>query len=207
MRSRAVLKTKEGGIFSPLLLDEDLRAIWKLGYFDDVKISSADSPNGKVVTITVKEKPAVREVKFEGNKEIDTKDLQDQIGLKRFAVYKPAAVKEAEQKIIQMYRDKGYYDVKVTSQVITLPKGDMGIKFNIIEGEKVYISKIEIRGNKAFPEKELKEVMTTGEKGWLSWIKDDHVLEWAKLEQDVQRAQRLSITTTATCPPVWVSPR
>ena len=124
-----------------------------MGYFDDVKISSADSPKGKVVTITVKEKPAVREVKFEGNKEIDTKDLQDQIGLKRFAVYKPAAVKEAEQKIIQMYRDKGYYDVKVTSQVITLPKGDLGIKFNIVEGEKVYISKIEIRGNKSFPGK------------------------------------------------------
>jgi len=184
---KAVLKTKEGGIFSPLLLDEDLRAVWKLGYFDDVKISSADSPKGKVVTITVKEKPAVREVKFEGNKEIDTKDLQDQIGLKRFAVYKPAAVKEAEQKIIQMYRDKGYYDVKVTSQVITLPKGDLGIKFNIVEGEKVYISKIEFRGNKAFTEKELKEVMSTGEKGWLSWIKDDHVLEWAKLEQDVQK--------------------
>ncbi|MBU1275925.1 MAG: outer membrane protein assembly factor BamA [Proteobacteria bacterium] len=184
---KAALKTKDGGIFSPLLLDEDLRAVWKLGYFDDVKITSADSPKGKVVTITVKEKPVVRDVRFEGNKEIDTKDLQDQIGLKRFAAYKPAAVKEAEQKIIQMYRDKGYYDVKVNSQVITLPKGDLGIKFTIVEGEKVYVHKIEIRGNKAFSEKELKEIMSTGEKGWLSWIKDDHVLEWAKLEQDVQK--------------------
>jgi outer membrane protein insertion porin family len=184
---KAVLKTKEGGVFSPILIDEDLKAVWKLGYFDDVKIATADSPKGKTVTITVKEKPAVREVKFEGNEEIDTKDLQDQINLKRFAVYKPSAVKEAEQKIVQMYRDKGYYDVKVTSQVINLPKGDLGIKFTIVEGQKVYVSKIEFRGNKAFSESELKEVMSTGEKGWLSWFKDDHVMEWAKLEQDVQK--------------------
>ncbi len=184
---RAVLKTKDGGIYSPLLLDQDLRAIWKMGYFDDVKISTSDSPKGKVVTITVQEKPAVREVRFEGNKEIDTKDLQDQVGLKRFTVYKPAAVKEAEQKIVQMYRDKGYYDVKVTSKVITLPKGDLGLVFTIVEGVKVYISKIQFQGNKAFTEKELKEVMSTGEKGWLSWIRDDNVLEWAKLEQDVQK--------------------
>ncbi|MCB2226291.1 MAG: outer membrane protein assembly factor BamA [Desulfarculaceae bacterium] len=184
---KANLKTKDGGIFSPLLLDEDLRTIWKMGYFDDVKISTADSTAGKVVTITVKEKPAVREVRFEGNKEIDTKDLQDQIGIKRFAVYKPAAVKEAEQKIVQLYRDKGYYDVKVTSQVINLPKGDLGIKFNIVEGEKVYIKEIRIVGNKAYSEKEIKGVMSTGEKGWLSWIKDDNLLERAKLEQDVQK--------------------
>ena len=184
---KANLKTKDGGIFSPLLLDEDLRAIWKMGYFDDVKISTADSAQGKVVTITVKEKPAVREVKFEGNKEIDTKDLQDQIGVKRFAVYKPAAVKEAEQKIVQIYRDKGYYDVKVTSQVIKLPKGDLGVKFNIVEGEKVYVKEIRIEGNKSFDDKEIKSVMATGEKGWLSWIRDDHLLERAKLEQDVQK--------------------
>ena len=184
---KAVLKTKDGGIFSPLLLDEDLRAIWKMGYFDDVKISTADSPKGKVVTITVKEKPAVREVRFEGNKEIDTKDLEDQIGLKRFAVYKPAAVKEAEQKISQLYRDKGYYDVKVTSQVIKLPKGDLGIKFNIVEGDKVYVKEIRIEGNKAFSDSEIKDLMSTGEKGWLSWLKDDHLLERAKLEQDIQK--------------------
>ena len=184
---KANLKTKDGGIFSPLLLDEDLRAIWKMGYFDDVKISTADSPAGKVVTIKVKEKPAVREVRFEGNKEVDTKDLQDQIGIKRFTVYKPAAVKEAEQKIVQIYRDKGFYDVKVTSQVIKLPKGDLGIKFNIVEGDKVYVKAIHFEGNKAFDDDKLKDVMSTGEKGWLSWIKDDHLLERAKLEQDIQK--------------------
>lgn len=184
---KAAIKSKEGGIFSPLLLDQDLRAVWKMGYFDDVKITSADSPQGKVVTITVKEKPTVREVSLSGNKEIDDKDIRDQIGLKRFSVFKPAAVKEAERKIVQLYRDKGYYDVKVTSQVIRLPQGDIGLKFTIVEGSKVFVKAIRFRGNKAYDDGDLRDQMTTHEKGWLSWFKDDHILERTKLEQDVQK--------------------
>jgi outer membrane protein insertion porin family len=184
---KSAIKSKEGGIFSPLLLDDDLRAVWKMGYFDDVKITSADGPSGKVVTILVKEKPTVREVQFTGNKEIEDKDLRDQIGLKRFAVFQPAAVKEAEQKILAAYRDKGYYDAKVTSQVITLPRGDIGLKFTIIEGQKVFVQTIRFRGNKAFSDGDLRGQMSIHEKGWLSWLRDDHILEMAKLEQDVQK--------------------
>ncbi len=184
---KAAIKSKEGGIFSPLLLDQDLRAVWKMGYFDDVQISSKDTDKGKVVTITVKEKPTIREVQFTGNKEIDDKDIQDQIGMKTFTVFKPAAVKEAEHKIVQLYRDKGYYDAKVSSQIIKLPKGDIGIKFTINEGEKVFVKEIRFRGNKHVDTDDLRDLMSTEEKGWLSWFKDDHILERAKLEQDVQK--------------------
>lgn len=184
---RTAIKSKEGGIFSPLLLDDDLRAVWKMGYFDDVKIASADGPGGKMVIITVKEKPTVREVQFSGNKEIESKDLRDQIGLKPFSVFQPAAVKEAEQKILMVYRDKGYYDAKVTSQVITLPRGDIGLKFTIVEGQKVFVKSIRFRGNKAFSESQLRDQMSVHEKGWLSWLKEDHILERTKLEQDIQK--------------------
>jgi outer membrane protein insertion porin family len=184
---KAALKSKEGSIFSPILLDQDLRAVWKMGYFDDVQISGADSPKGKVVTITVKEKPTVREVQFTGNDEIDDGDIKGQIGLKAFSVFKPAAVKEAENKIVQLYRDKGYYDAKVTSKVIKLPKGDVGVKFTITEGKKVFVKEIRFRGNKAYDDDKLRDLMATETKGWLSWFKDDHILERAKLEQDVQK--------------------
>ncbi|CAO0820180.1 hypothetical protein DFAR_1420004 [Desulfarculales bacterium] len=51
------MQSKVGGPFVPMRLDEDLRAIWKMGYFEDVRLDSVDSPQGKVLTVKVKENP------------------------------------------------------------------------------------------------------------------------------------------------------
>jgi outer membrane protein insertion porin family len=182
-----VMDTKVGGPFSPLKLDQDLRAVWKMGYFEDVAIETSDSPQGKVVTVRVEEKPMVREVQINGASAIDPKDIRDQIGVKPFSVYKPAAVKEAEQKIISLYHDKGYFDAKVDSAVVDLPSGDKGVRFNISEGDKVFIKKIAFRGNQAFDDDTLRDEMTTQEEGWFTWITDANVLDKSKLEQDRER--------------------
>jgi outer membrane protein insertion porin family len=79
---KAVLKTKAGGAYSPVRLDEDLRAVWKMGYFDDVRFETSDGPQGKTVVISVVEKPVVREVAISGNKAVDDKDLREQMGFK-----------------------------------------------------------------------------------------------------------------------------
>ena len=184
---RAVIKTKPGTPYSPVRLDKDLRAVWKLGYFDDVRMKTTDSPKGKVVTFTVKEKPMLREVHISGNKAFDTKDLRDQIGIKPFGVFRPASIKEAEAKIVKLYHDKGYYDVKVTSKVEDLPSKDKAVYFHIKEGEKVYISNIRFSGNKAFSDSELKKQISTQEEGWLSWMTEDNLLDRAKLDQDREK--------------------
>ncbi len=184
---RAVLATKVGGPFSPLRLDKDLRKVWKMGYFDDVRIETEDSPQGKVIIFVVKEKPMVRDIVISGAKAIDSKDIRDQLGFKAYNVYSPATVKKAEAKILKLYRDKGYYDATVTTQVSDLPSGDKGLKFTIHEGEKVYIKSIRFRGNKAFDADELRDQMTTTEEGWLTWLTDTNVLDRAKLDQDKEK--------------------
>jgi outer membrane protein insertion porin family len=184
---KAVLATKAGGPFSSIRLDEDLRAVWKMGYFDDVRVQTADSPQGKIITFVVKEKPTVREIQFVGNKAFESKDLRDQTGLKTFGVFQPAALKEAETKIVKLYHDKGYYDVKVKSEVMDLPSGDKGVKFTIEEGDKVFIESIRFSGNKSFEADELQDVMSTKEEGWLSWLTDDNILDRSKLEQDREK--------------------
>ncbi|MFZ5587731.1 MAG: outer membrane protein assembly factor BamA [Thermodesulfobacteriota bacterium] len=184
---KAVMQTKAGGPYAPVRLDEDLRAVWKMGYFDDVRMETKDTGQGKVVTVVVKEKPTIRELNLVGNKAIDEKDLRDQIGIKPFAVFKPEAVKEAEEKIVKLYHDKGYYDVKVASTVGTTPSGDPSVTFNIEEGKKVFIKTITFTGNKAFSVKELKEAMSTTESGWFTWLTESNILERNKLDQDLEK--------------------
>ena len=50
--------------------DADLRAIFKLGHFQDVQVSTVESAKGTVLVYTVLEKPIVRDIKYEGNKEL-----------------------------------------------------------------------------------------------------------------------------------------
>ncbi len=184
---KAVMSTKAGGAYSALRLDDDIKAIWKLGYFDNVRASSEDSPDGKVVTISVVEKPTIGEIKVSGNSEVDTEDILDQIDLKVHQVFRPTALKDARRKIVQMYRDKGYYDAKVKTEVVTLKSGQLGIHLQVQEGKKVLISRIVFKGNKAFSDSTLRDKMKTAGSGFLSWLTDDNVLAQEKLEQDVER--------------------
>jgi outer membrane protein insertion porin family len=184
---KAIIKTKPGGPFSPLLLDEDLRAIWKMGYFENVRVKTNDLPTGKEVVFEVTEKPMLREIRFTGNDVFDNKDIQDQIGLKPFSVIKPGFIKEAEAKIVKMYHDKGYYDVKVTANMLDLPSGERGVHFKITEGDKVFIETITFNGNKAFDADTLRDQMTTKEEGWFSWLTDDNLLDRAKIDQDREK--------------------
>ncbi len=184
---KAAIKSKAGGPYSTVLLDEDLRAVWKLGYFDDVRMEVSEGADGKVVSFTVKEKPMVREVQFSGNKAYDSKDLRDQLGIKPFSVFRPESLKEAENKIVKLYHDKGFYDVKVTSEVIDLPSKDKGVRFAIEEGNKVFIKQIKFSGCKEFEEKVLKDQISTKGEGWFSWLTDDNILDRAKLDQDREK--------------------
>lgn len=182
---KAVMQTKAGGPFSMIRLDDDLKRIWNMGYFEDVRLKTRDTERGKVVIVEVKEKPSIKAIRIVGAKELDPQDIKDELGIKPFSVYKPMEIKEADQKIVEMYRNKGYYDVKVTDEVKDLSSGDKSITFNIDEGEKVLISKIQFEGNKSFDSDELEDLMSTEGSGWFTWITDANVLESAKLEQDI----------------------
>ena len=53
-----VMQTREGEMANAAHLREDLKAIYKMGYFTDVKLDISDTPEGKVLTVLVKEKPS-----------------------------------------------------------------------------------------------------------------------------------------------------
>jgi outer membrane protein insertion porin family len=82
---RAALPLKVGDTFDREKLKSALLAVWRMGYFNDVKldVSAAKPPlRGFVLTVLVSEKPAVREVKLEGNEELSKDDLKDTVEVK-----------------------------------------------------------------------------------------------------------------------------
>ncbi len=182
------LKSKVGEPYIPAFLDQDLRTIFKMGYFSDVRLEVKDDPQGKLITFVVEERPFVKRFDFKGNKEVKEEDLKGQVTIKAFTILNLNTVNETLEKLTAFYRSKGYYNVRITYSVTYEDKGQAAVVvFNIVEGKKVYIKTITFQGNKAYSGKQLKSIMDTNEKGFFSWITSSGVYKKELLEQDLEK--------------------
>jgi outer membrane protein insertion porin family len=183
----AVVESKKGERLDYDKLDRDLRAIYRMGFFTDVKIQTENGPSGKIVTFQVTEKRSIGKITFVGNKKIKDEDLSKESGIKQYSILNLSDVKQSVNRLKDFYRQKGYYNVEIKDKIEDLPHNEVALIYDITEGEKVYIRKIEFVGNKNVPSKELKKVMDTSEKGLLYFITDSGVLDRKKLDFDVQK--------------------
>ena len=182
-----VVESKSGEALDYDKLDRDLRAIYRMGFFRDVKIQTENGPKGKIVIFQVAEKPSIGNIVFSGNKKIKSDDLIKECGVKQYAILNLSEIRQSVNRLKDYYRQKGYYKVEIKEKLEDLPRNEVGLTYEIDEGEKVYIQKIQFVGTTRFSDKELKKVMETSEKGLLSFIFDSGLLDRKKLELDMQR--------------------
>lgn len=179
-----VIKSAKGTIFSDADLSNDVKGIYKMGYFDDVRADVTDVPEGKAVTFIVSEKPLISEIKIRGNKKIDTDDIKAAMTAKPRQILNPQKLKADVEKIKGLYESKGYYDAEITTGIEKEGTKDPIIVVNIVENDRLYIKRISFEGNKAFRDKDLKNMMKTSEWYIFSFITDAGLLKKDELRQD-----------------------
>ncbi|MDA8427941.1 MAG: outer membrane protein assembly factor BamA [Geobacteraceae bacterium] len=165
-----VVKTKAGDVLTNDKTDDDIRAIYKLGYFQDVQAAIKESKKGTVLVYVVSEKPIVRAISFEGNKELTTAKLKEALELKQNSIFSNKDLAKSVVKIKKLYGDEGYYLADVEPVVVKRSPEELAVKFKIKEGSKILIRTIHFDGNKAFSNRKLRGVMETKEKWFLSWL-------------------------------------
>ena len=181
------ISSRAGDIYEAEQLRNDMKNIFKMGYFDDVRLRVEDTEKGKAVIFEVKEKPVIGQVTIRGYDELKEDDIREVISVIPNTILNPQKIREAADNIKSLYKSKGFYNTEVTSE-ITYPKADqVKVEFAIQEGEKVFIKDIRFAGNESFKDSELLKVMGTKEKGLLSWFTDSGVLKRDILEQDASR--------------------
>ncbi len=165
------VSTRAGDFLEPEKIREDLKNIYKLGYFEDVRAEVEEGEGGLILTYVVLEKPIIREIVFEGNKAVSEADLKKVIELKPLSVLNLKEVDKAAETIKAVYQQKGYYHTRVIPEIKTLAGRRVKVVFRIKEGQKLYIKKIEFTGNRAFSDKKLKKLLSVSEKTAFSWVK------------------------------------
>jgi len=184
---KLALKSKEGNLYSPSVLQEDLKGVYQMGYFSDVQIDSEDSPEGKKVTFIVVERPVVNQIKIQGNKRIKTPDVQKVLGVKLGRVLDQNQVRKDVASIRKLYVDKGYLNAKIDFKLTPSKRGETSVDFYIRENEISKIKKISFSGNKHIKDKYLKRIMETREKNLLSFITNAGIFKEEAFQKDLDK--------------------
>jgi outer membrane protein insertion porin family len=187
----AKIKTKEGAVFSPSQIKEDIKVLYQLGHFEDVQVKTEGFENGLKVIFVVKEKPLIREISFEGNDALTTEKLKEGITLLPRTAFNLQLIQENAEKIRLKYQDEGYYDAIVVPVITELRGGDRNVLFDIEEGGKVKLTEIIITGNKALTSKEIKKAMKTQEHWFFSFLGRSGTLRTEELKEDLETIRNL----------------
>lgn len=185
---RVVLTSREGQPFRVEAVAEDVRAIFGMGFFEDVEVYAdrADS-GGVVVTYRVVEKPAVRKTEVEGNTAVSTDDIEEVLDIRPFTIFDESRVRQNVQKIKDLYNDKGYYLADVDFRVEPGAESEVTVVFVVNESAKVQVRSIEFVGNTAFDDATLRTGIETREGGLLSFVDKSGTYKKDAFQVDILR--------------------
>jgi outer membrane protein insertion porin family len=184
---KEVIKTKPGDVYIAQSLSQDLKAVYSMGYFEDIRIEAEESTQGKVIIFRVKEKANIRIIRFQGNKLYKDDEIKENLSIRTGSILNILKVSGNIKRIEELYKEKNYHNVKVTYTIHQLENNQADLEFVIQEGEKVLIRHIIFEGNTAYKDKNLKKMIQTSEKGFFSWMTSSGVLNREDLEQDIAK--------------------
>jgi outer membrane protein insertion porin family len=177
---RSYFKPGPGGKLDQGRIDDGLKGLIETGLFQDVKINQA---GGRVI-VTVIENPVIGRVVFEGNKKIKDEQLSSEVQSKPRGTLSRPMVQSDAQRIADIYRHSGRYDVTVVPEIIEQPNNRVDLIFTVKEGNKTGINSIEFVGNVAYSSYRLKDVIKTRESNLLSFLGGSDVYDPDRIEAD-----------------------
>jgi len=175
------LQLQPGMPAEPELLDLSLKTLFNTGLFADVEL--AMQPNGNLL-IEVSENPIVNRVIFEGNRRLKEDKITEEIQLAPRSIYTRSKVQADTQKIVELYRAKGRFAARVTPKVTTLDQNRIDVIFEIDEGPKSGIAKVNFVGNTVFTDAQLRGEILTKESRWWNFFSSNDNYDPDRLEYE-----------------------
>jgi len=180
------LPVKVGDLFDQRQSAESIKALFKTGFFRDVRLEQ----DGNVLVVVVEERPSIASVKIEGNKDISTEDLTKAlkgVGLSEGKVFDRQILDKVEQELRRQYYSRGKYGLKIDSDVTDLPRNRVSVNIKISEGKVAKIKQINIVGNNTFSDEELLDQFELSTPNLLSFYTKNDQYSKQKLSADLER--------------------
>ncbi len=184
-----VVDIKSKDIVNLSKISQNLKNIYKLGYFKDVTAEREKLDTGIKLIFKVVERPSVRVITFKGNKKFDEKELNEVVNTGTGSILNIFKINRDTMRIKELYKSKDYHNCSVSYDVKKVKNNQADILIKIEEGEKLKVEEISFEGNVYFDDDDLRDEMKTDEKGFFAFITSSGELDRAELQRDVVRIE------------------
>lgn len=184
---RVRLKSRTGAPLDEAAVDADLRALYGMGFFDDVTVELEERNGSRALVFRVDERPLIREIAVSGSKKIDEEEIEAALKIRPNTIYDPVKVRAGIAEAKKLYEKKGYLDATIEPQRRDLGGNQIALTFAIDEQRLVRVKKLHIEGAQAFSQRRLKSILQTKERWFLSWLTGAGNLDSEILKTDTER--------------------
>jgi outer membrane protein insertion porin family len=183
---RSYFRPGPGGRLDAFQIDEGVKALYATGLFQDIRPSIQ---GGRLILVVI-ENPVINRIAFEGNKKVKDEQLRAEIQSKERGTLSRPIVQADVARLVEVYRRSGRFDVRIEPKIIELPNNRVDLVFEINEGLKTGIKRIEFIGNRAYSSYRLKDVIKTSETGLLAFLQTGDIYDPDRIEADRELLRR-----------------
>ncbi len=189
---RGRISLKEGEPFIAEKFREQIRAVYQMGYFEDVRVETEPVAGGVAVIFVVTEKPFVTEILYDGNDNVKDEKLTEKLTVRPQSFLDQQQIKDSVERLRLLYEDEGYFSARIVPVIKSLDGERKSLTFFIKEGSRARIKTVAFDGAKAVPVKKLKKALVTREYFWLtSWYDDSGIYKKDELANDMERLRQV----------------
>jgi len=179
------LTQKPGRRLSPKGVTADIKAIFSMGYFEDVTSDLVVKEGGLKLIYIVREKPAIRRVDFYGNHEVSDDDIEKAINISSGSMADRVLIEENARAVRDVLSGEGFPRARVVPVLREVSAGNVLLTYYIEEGPEVRIDGIVFDGNQVFTDGQLRGRMETAEWWFMSWMTGGGTLKRELLAMDI----------------------
>ncbi|MBS0383111.1 MAG: outer membrane protein assembly factor BamA [Proteobacteria bacterium] len=180
------LPVEPGQTMTDATAQKAIQDLFKTGFFNNVQLER----QGNILIVKVSERPSIASLTVHGNKDIKTDQLMKGLksaGLAEGQTFDRLTLDQLRQQLVAQYNDRGKYNVEVDPHVTNLDRNRVAIDIEIKEGKAAKIQEINIVGNRAFTDSEIRDDWESGTPNWTSWYSNNDQYSREKLSGDLTK--------------------
>jgi outer membrane protein insertion porin family len=182
---------RPGQAYTGETLDDALRQMLATELFADVQIAGAATGE---IEIQVRENPVINRIVLEGNRRIKDDKIAPEIRLAPRQIFTRSRARADVARIIELYRRQGRFGATVEPQIIQLDQNRVDVVFEINEGPRSKVRRINIIGNEQFDDGRLRGEMATQEAAFYRIFSSADTYDPDRLAYDQQKLRQFYLT-------------
>ena len=172
---------------SPVTVANDIKRLFRLGYFKDIKVEQEQTEENKItLTFIFAEKPRITKIVITGNTYLDNASLREKMLVFPNNMLNLSKIKRDVKIILDEYRKDGYLKTKVDYRIDKLTPSKVQLNFFIHEDTRVYLTKINVTGTNYFYPLDIERLMQSSEIDCFAWANESGIFQESRVNQDLQ---------------------